>query len=162
MTQDLFTQICPEVISETKKQKTPLSKKSKRWAQALPWYCDKYNPVRGECGLWMAVVTQAMMDALSRSTHPEQRYHKQTAIQWLTGNSKDFYLVCSLAGVDPDYVRRRAKKAMMAPVEWRAGAGKGSRYEERKAYRARVKKMAPPAEDEPRSGPAQIICGPWQ
>jgi hypothetical protein len=147
MTQDAVTQnSCPKILSPTplSSRKKP-SRKSPRWAAKLPWYCDKFNPVLGEAGLWMAVITQAMMDALSRSTHPEHRYHKEAAIQWLTGNSRDFYLVCSLANLDPGYVRRNAKRALTVAVEWRAAPGKGARYQERKAYRKRLKKPAPAA-----------------
>ena len=104
---------------------------------------EKYNPVRGERALWAAVITQAMMDALSKSRNPEIQYHKHEAIRWLTGNSKDFQDVCLLADMDPDYVRRSAKRALVAPRAWRAEAGQGKRYHERKAYRQRLKTQTP-------------------
>jgi hypothetical protein len=62
--------------------------------------------------------------------------------------------------MDPDYVRRKAKRAIISPKPWRAEAGKGKRYLERKAYRQKNKKPAQPDEPKP-SGPAQIIVGPW-
>src|SRR5690242_8556415 len=108
MTQDVYTQIfLPASIPSSPEQTKPSKRKTVRKLRrqyAHPWFSEPYNAVRGEQALWIAVITQAMMDALSRSTHPEQRYHKQAAIQWLTGSSKDFYYVCMLAGMEPSYV----------------------------------------------------------
>jgi len=143
MTQEAPTPECP-IVSQPKQSvplKRPRIKKPIRTEHS--WFDGPFNPTRGESVLWKAVILQAMMDALSQSRNTEQQYHKQAAIQWLTGGSKDFYLVCSLADRDPSDVRRNAKKALMAPVAWRAAPGKGARYEERKAYRAR-KKSPPP------------------
>src|SRR5687768_12138993 len=98
------------------------------------------NPVHGEMSLWSAVITQAMMDALSKARSSEALYHKQNAIRWLTGNSDDFITVCLLAGYDPDYVRKKAKQIIANPVPWRAEAGKGKRYLERREYRKRSRK----------------------
>lgn len=138
-----------------------IREKNKRPPRAVYSWCDgPYNSVRGESALWAAVITQAMMDALSRSRNPEQLYHKQAATQWLTGNSKDFFLVCLMAGMDPHYVRRKAKKALVSPISWRASPGQGKRYLERKSYRQRIKKEieqpAPPADN------AVVIIGPWR
>lgn len=103
---------------------------------------EVYNTARGEAALWAAVITQALMDAQSKCKKPESRYHKHEAICWLTGGSKDFIDVCLSAGLDPDYVRRRAKKAIASPTNWRAEAGKGKRYEERKKYREKMREEA--------------------
>lgn len=139
--------------------------RSKKSPPVHSWFDGPYNTARGETALWVAVITQAMMDALSRSRHPEQQHHKQAAINWLTGNSKDFFLVCYYAGMDPDYVRRKAKRALVSPVAWRAAPGHGQRYLERKNYRQRIKKMRvmPSSEDDAGSAPAcQVIIGPWR
>jgi hypothetical protein len=122
------------------------------------WLADLDKPVRGEKAVWVAVITQAMQDALSRSQKSEAKLHKHEAMQWLTGNSKDFIDVCLLAGLDPDYVRRKAKKALISPTRWRAEAGTSKRYAERKAYRARMKDGH--AQQHQHSPPA-IIQGPW-
>lgn len=106
------------------------------------WTDSAHDPVRGERAMWVAVITQAMMDALSRSNKIEEKYHQHEAQRWLTGGSKDFRTVCHLAGFDPDYIRTRVKRALASPRQWRAEAGKGSRYEERRAYRNRVKMPA--------------------
>lgn len=134
------------------------------------WLDEPYNSVRGETSLWVAVITQAMMDALSRSRHPEQQYHKQEALRWLTENSKDFHIVCYYAGMDPDYVRRKAKKSLVSPVAWRAAPGQGKRYLERRTYRQRIKKVRGMTNNEedmrcdplPAAGECQIIAGPWR
>jgi|CXWL01.1.fsa_nt_gi hypothetical protein len=101
----------------------------------LMWLQEAYNTARGETALWVAVITQAMMDALSRCKKTESLYQKHEAICWLTSNNKDFIDVCLAAGMNPDYVRLKAKKVLVAPVPWRAEAGQGKRYQERKKYR---------------------------
>jgi len=122
------------------------------------WISDQNHQVRGETALWAAVITQAMMDALSKADNSEANYHKFEAINWLTGNSKNFITVCHHAGLDPDYVRRKAKRALSSPVAWRAEAGKGKRYHERKSYRKRLK---PTKDTEPSPTGCTIITGPW-
>lgn len=141
------------------KKSTAYSRSRKKNASSLDWLQPPYNHVRGENSLWIAVITQAMMDALSKSRNPETQYHRHESIRWLTGNSKDFIMVCHFADMDPDYVRRKAKKAIIAPTPWRAEAGKGKRYLERRTYRQKNKK---PAVKEPAPAkPAIIIQGPW-
>ncbi len=129
------------------------------------WFEGHQSAVRGETALWVAVITQALMDALNRSKHPEHRYHKQAAIQWLTGNSRDFHWVCEMADLDPNCVRRKAKRALLSPVAWRAAPGKGARYHERKEHRQRMKNTKTRKtdnEDAPgASVRALIISGPW-
>ena len=100
------------------------------------------------------------MDALSNAKNPETQYHKHEAIRWLTENSKDFIEVCQNAGLDPDDIRRKAKKAIANPSLWRAKAGTGKRYLERKRYRQKVKHAQNIAQQVPATG-ASIIVGPW-
>ena len=116
--------------------RTPKKLKKAKRTLKLNWPFDSSsNPVRGECAMWSAVITQAMMDALSRARTSESSYHKQEAIHWLTSNSSDFTTVCLLAGFDPDYIRKKAKKAIANPRPWRAEPGQGKRYHERREYR---------------------------
>ncbi len=124
----------------------PLTKKRKN-PDSLIWLQDAYNTARGETALWVAVITQAMMDALSRCKKSESLYQKHEAICWLTSNSKDFIDVCLSAGMNPDYVRHKAKKVLAAPVPWRAEAGQGKRYQERKKYREKQRMEANKPED---------------
>ena len=125
----------PQEYSSKKTKRTPRSKN--RYFDIFP---EAYNPVSGERAMWVAVITQAMMDALSKSQTIEAKFYRNEAIHWLTENSTHFVMVCQLAGFDPGFIRRRAKKALVTPIPWRLEAGKSSRYLERKAYRARLKK----------------------
>ncbi|MDE3059739.1 MAG: hypothetical protein KGJ06_01860 [Pseudomonadota bacterium] len=125
----------------------------------LAWLDEPYNHAKGEMALWVAVITQAMMDALSQAKTAEASYQKHEAICWLTSNSKDFAMVCLCAGLDPAYVRRKAKKALAAPVPWRAEAGKGKRYLERKAYRRRIKEAVRQTLNP--DNVAKVVPGPW-
>jgi hypothetical protein len=52
--------------------------------------------------LWQAVIVRALMDALMPGG---DRLDKSRARTWLTGQSKDFTMVCSLAGFDQDFIR---------------------------------------------------------
>lgn len=119
------------------------------------WLADPFNSARGETSLWVAVITQAVMDALSKSRNPEIQKHKREAIYWLTENNKDFITVCLNAGMDPDRVRQQAKRAITSPTPWRAEPGKGKRYAERKAYREQIKKEQRKSEN--KSSSAKII-----
>lgn len=125
--------------TKTGVNKPTRSRKKKTKSDYNGWFSGPYNPVRGETALWIAVITQAMMDALSRLDNAEARYHKHEAIRWLTGNSPDFIEVCLNAGFDPAFIRKRAKRALISPMPWRAAPGKGVRYQERKAYRERTR-----------------------
>lgn len=102
-----------------------------------------YDTTRGESALWSAVITQAMIDALSKAKGNEAYTLKLNAVRWLTGNSDDFITVCLLAGMDPDNVRMKAKKAIANPVPWRAAPGKGKRYQKRRAWRIKQQTQSP-------------------
>ena len=139
------------------------SPKRKKNCTGIPWLDDPYNPLRGETSLWVAVITQAVMDALSRSSNPEHVYYKNEAIRWLTDNSKDFQIVCLLADIDASYVRKQAKRALLDPKAWRAAPGTGRRYEERKRYRQKAKHINPNDQTPKNTLPPieKEISGPW-
>ncbi len=84
-----------------------------------------------EPGLWRAVITQALMDAASHSRKSETKRTRNAAMEWLLGHSPDFEVVCDNAGLDPDYVRTRARLALARGFEWRLPAGKGWRTQGR-------------------------------
>jgi hypothetical protein len=90
--------------------------------------------------LWVAVILQAMMDALSERNSPE----KKAALLWVTKGSNTFNFVCRCAGFHPDWVARKAKGAIARGVKVRADAGTGPRYEERKRYRKKMQEMGIP------------------
>ncbi|MEZ5691351.1 MAG: hypothetical protein R3D71_06780 [Rickettsiales bacterium] len=110
------------------------NKKSKNLGNPS-WIDGNYGNIKCEEALWKAVITQALMDALSRCKKMESQYNKHEAIRWLTENNKDFIDVCLSAGLNPNYVRKKAKIAIYSNKRWRAEAGKGKRYLERKKYR---------------------------
>ena len=153
------TQISPltkKILKTARSQKK--SKKSFSWAEG------PHNPTKGEAALWLAVITQAMMDALSNAKNAEAAYYKHEAISWLTGNSKNFIDVCQMAGMDPAYIRKKAKKCLASPTQWRAAPGKGKRYQERRAYRLKVRKLAVelPEQVPEILDSGKIIQGPWR
>lgn len=84
-----------------------------------------------ESSLWRAVITQALMDAASRSRKTEAIRHRQEALEWLLGITQDFEIVCENAGLDPDYVRTQARAALKRGFVWRLPAGQGWRTKAR-------------------------------
>ncbi len=80
-----------------------------------------------EPGLWRAVITQALLDAASRSRKGEAQRSRQDALRWLLSDTQDFEAVCDHAGFDPSYIRRRAKEALARNCEWRLPNGQGWR-----------------------------------
>ena len=121
-----------------KKQSKPKPRINKKYAD---FHIEIGQPAKAESAMWVAVITQAMMDALSKSRKSEALYYKQEATTWLTENSPSFVMVCQLAGLHPDDIRRKAKRVIAAPKGWRMEAGKGKRYAQRKAHRDRLKKQ---------------------
>lgn len=85
-----------------------------------------------EPGLWRAVITQALMDASSRSRKSEAKRYRNDALFWLLSDTDDFTIVCDNAGLDPDYVRSRARTALGRNCAWRLPAGLGWRTRGRK------------------------------
>lgn len=73
----------------------------------------------GEKSLWKAVITQALMDAGSKSPKQEAKFDRAQAISWLSGKSKDFATVCALAGFDPNYVLLKSREALKRGCSWR-------------------------------------------
>ena len=84
-----------------------------------------------EPGLWRAVITQALMDAASRSRKSEAKRSRLDALKWLLSDNNDFEAVCDNAGFDPDYVRTRAREALGRNCEWRLPNGQGWRTQAR-------------------------------
>src|SRR5262249_45251869 len=80
-----------------------------------------------EPGLWRAVITQALMDAASKSRKSEAKRLRHDALSWLLSDTDDFTTVCDHAGLDPDYVRSRAKTALARDCIWRLPVGLGWR-----------------------------------
>lgn len=83
--------------------------------------------VTGEQSLWVAVITQALMDVSSNSRKREAIRDKKAAYEWLTEGSEDFDAVCDMAGLDPLYVMVSAERAMQRGCQWRLPSGQGWR-----------------------------------
>lgn len=75
--------------------------------------------VMGEQGLWRAVIMQALTDAGSQSKKMEAKFHRAQAIAWFSKRNPDFQLVCSLAGMEMEYVFERAHAAIRKDCKWR-------------------------------------------
>lgn len=88
--------------------------------------------VDAEVALWRAVITQALMDAGSRSAKQEVRLSQAQAVAWLSGMSDDFVEVCGRAELDPDYVRDKAREAIRRGCAWRQDACQSIRRNKRK------------------------------
>ena len=82
------------------------------------------DPTKGENALWRAVITQALMDAGSHSQKNNMRLERAQAISWISGTSTDFYDVCAMADMNPDYVKRKSKEAIKRECKWRKVGGK--------------------------------------
>lgn len=55
--------------------------------------------------LWQAVLLQAVTDATYRGETEALCRARHEADVWIRRGSKDFYQVCNLALIDPDFVR---------------------------------------------------------
>ena len=73
----------------------------------------------GEQALWRGVIMQALTDAGSKSKKAEAKFHRAQAIAWFSKRNPDFQLVCSLAGMEADYVFEKAHKAIRQDCKWR-------------------------------------------
>lgn len=77
------------------------------------------KPTDSCTALWRAVIMQALIDAGNNFKRPEYKSYKAHAISWLSGGSDDFLEVCSLADLEPDYVKKMAKEAISRSCKWR-------------------------------------------
>ena len=110
---------------------------------------DYYErPFNGEEALWRAVITQAFMDAKSDSTKREMNYTRAHAISWLSGYSEDFNLVCDLADMNSDEVRRKSKQVLSKNKSKAIKTNRKNKISVKIAKPA-ISKMAHPAGFEP-------------
>jgi hypothetical protein len=57
----------------------------------------------GEIKLWRAVINMAISDALNKRLNA---WDRRAALHWLWRDNVDFFVVCDLAGVEPEAIRR--------------------------------------------------------
>lgn len=55
--------------------------------------------------LWQAVLEQAINDACYEGDKQETLREGVVADRWIRRNTRDFQQVCTLAGMDPDFIR---------------------------------------------------------
>ena len=73
---------------------------------------DIYSNNKIDCPekrLFIAVLSQAVHDAFSAHV---PSLEKQAARSFLTRNSKDFRVICEMAGRSPDYVKEKIEKKL--------------------------------------------------
>jgi len=119
-----------------------------------------FNPTRGEQAMWRAVITQALMDAASNSKKPEALYFKGEALHWLLEGGQDFSTVCYYAGLEPDYVRRMAKQALMRGFRWRCEPDATNRARRRRSERTQPSPTTIPSIDAVFMCPSEILSFP--
>lgn len=79
--------------------------------------------------LWLAVIQQALRDAMHQSPSRSLRdtngsrstLERDSADVWIKRTRADFREVCHLAGVDPDYLRKRYIERALSPGLTRNG-----------------------------------------
>jgi len=64
--------------------------------------------------LFIAILSQAVHDAFSDHV---PRHEKQVARNFLLGNSRDFKLICEMAGRNPNYVKEKVRKRLQKLFE---------------------------------------------
>ncbi|MDR2158149.1 MAG: hypothetical protein LBO02_02420 [Holosporaceae bacterium] len=57
----------------------------------------------GEKKLWLEVINMAISDAMNKRLNASNR---RFALNWLCRDNIDFFIVCDLAGVHPEAIRR--------------------------------------------------------
>lgn len=90
-----------------------------------------------EVRLWRAVILQVIQDFASQSRNKDAQTAKLHARNWIFGCSHDLHTVCDMADIHPHVLKTVANRIATSGLSWRAPAGKGKRYLERKLYRDR-------------------------
>ncbi|KJV80914.1 hypothetical protein RHORCCE3_0092 [Rickettsia hoogstraalii str. RCCE3] len=68
-----------------------------------------YNPIP-DIALRSAIIMQAIIDATNTSTKKEATKAEYNAKKWLFENNENFNATCLEIGIEPNYVRKTAKK----------------------------------------------------
>lgn len=62
--------------------------------------------------LWLAVINQSIIDALSNNRHAKARNNKIRAIKWIISDNENFENICQLAGLSHQSTRRKIIKIL--------------------------------------------------
>lgn len=79
---------------------------------------EENNNNCNESRLFIAIISQAVMDALNDLSHiNKNKYEKKeilknklSSIKWLTERNRDFDLICDYAGYNPEYLRMKFRR----------------------------------------------------
>ena len=74
------------------------------------------SDIQAILNLWRSVIVTAKRDALGKvmwANDHNREVLKQQARNWLLKNKEQFTLVCELAGLNPESVRKRMRKVLM-------------------------------------------------
>jgi len=79
----------------------------KSFVKTLQFSKNKLNP---ELRLFCSIIYQALEDAMYKGLEKRHLRYKHEAIEWLTGMSNDFCLICNMANYEPEYVKDKVKQ----------------------------------------------------
>lgn len=109
--------------NEEQRKKRNEKRRKQRMARAsgIDWIESEAGGrvIRGERAVWRAVILQMLEDATNHSKKPQEKRHRDQALNWLEGTSEDFKIVCDLAGFEPAFVRKKVKQALLNSTRWR-------------------------------------------
>lgn len=71
--------------------------------------------------LWQSVVFTAFMDATRNETENREEQSRREADRWIRGKGRDFRQVCSMAGMDPDFLSAAYIAGKVDPALLRCG-----------------------------------------
>ncbi len=80
-------------------------------------------------GLFIAIITQAIQDAVYKGKNRELLFHKHVARDWLFSGNGNFHFICHAAGLDPSYVQDLAGKAIEQGYTLQKPVGQGKYWE---------------------------------
>lgn len=83
-----------------------------------------------EVSLWRAVILQTILDCLTQSKRTENIKARREAISWFNSENKDFSVVCQFADLEPSFVLKCVKYALVNQSAWRrrCDIGKGMQF----------------------------------
>lgn len=90
-------------------------------------YYETMPLARGEVSLWRAVVMQALIDCHTMSKRTEDQRARRDGFSWFCKKNPDFIKVCEHANMEPDYVLRRAKDAILRGCAWKKDENKAQK-----------------------------------
>lgn len=86
--------------------------------------------------LWQTVVYNAILESLYPGEGRERRNAKRDAIRWIEFGGRDFKRVCSLAGLDPDFIQDAWRAGRFNLADLKCSAYSERKEEQRKAREA--------------------------